>query len=136
MTDVPRGIRNCNPLNLRPGRIPWIGEVAPVDGYCVFITPFAGIRAGAKNMLGYQVLHGLSTVREIVTRWAPAEDQNNVDAYVNDVCQRTGFGPDDHLVLGGVDTLTRMVTAFIWHEQGQCPYSADEIQTAVMHALS
>ena len=94
MADAPRGIRNNNPTNLIHSSLnKWIGLAEPPnDGrFCVFTDMPSGIRAAALNLQAYQDRHGLRTIRELVSRWAP-QSENDVDAYIATVCVETGFG--------------------------------------------
>jgi len=136
MTDTPRGIKNCNPLNLvdMPSN-PWQGLAVPSnDGrLCVFTAPIYGIRAGAVNLIGYFDRHGYKTIRAIISAWAPVSE-NDTAAYIMDVCQRTGFGADDLFDLHTYDHLRALVVAIIWHENGQMPYSDAVIDEALKMA--
>jgi hypothetical protein len=70
----------------------WEGEVAGNDPrYSSFETPEAGIRAMGKNLVAYQDQHGLDTVQGIVSRWAPATE-NDTASYVKAVAKDVGVG--------------------------------------------
>ena len=68
----PRGIRNNNPGNIRHGQN-WQGlnpEGRNIDpAFCVFKSPVFGIRALAKVLMNYKKIHGLNTVRQIISRY-------------------------------------------------------------------
>lgn len=130
----PRGIRNNNPGNLRPGPVPWQGQTGSEDGYCVFDTPEHGLRALAKQLVIYQTKHGLCTIRAIVSRWAPS-NENDTNSYVSAVCADTGFGPDDWLHLTESTVLYALVVAIVRHENGCQPYSDAQIAQAVTEAI-
>ena len=85
-TRPPLGIRNRNPGNLRPSRPPWNGTVGENGGFAVFDTMENGIRALCKNLIAYQDRYGIKTVRGAISRWAPSEDHNDTEAYVQMVC--------------------------------------------------
>lgn len=91
---LPRGIRNNNPGNLRPLRKDvWQGEVTPDTGemgsYSVFVAPEWGIRAMIRDVRNKR-RRGLDTIFKILSAYAPAEDNNNVEAYSHGVCARVG----------------------------------------------
>jgi hypothetical protein len=134
-SNSPRGIRNFNPGNLRPGPQPWVGQIGNDGGYCVFDTAEHGIRALAKLLLVYQDKYGLCTVTAILYRWAPPSE-NNVAAYISAVCADTGFGADDWLHLHEPSVLAAMVKAIIHHENGIQPYAESLINAAVADALT
>lgn len=72
-----RGIRNNNPGNLRHGEA-WLG-LAPVQddqNFCTFTEMHFGVRALLKTLRTYVERRGCDTVRKIITRWAP-ENEND-----------------------------------------------------------
>jgi hypothetical protein len=101
---VPRNVRNKNPGNLRRGADKWVGLISPgTDAeYCQFDTMKNGWRAAGITLLNYQRRHGLNTLRGIITRWAPAPE-NDTDGYIAFVAKRLGQGPDDY-----IDVRTRL----------------------------
>jgi hypothetical protein len=126
-----RGERNNNPGNIRISPINWQGKIGGADrSFETFADPRAGIRALAVNLRTYQNVHGLNTVRQLVTRWAPATE-NDTGAYVRAVAAAMGVGPDDAINLAERQTLADLVTAIIKHENGRVIYAASEIVDAV-----
>lgn len=92
-----RGIRNNNPGNLRSYGIEWQGKTG-VDtfggltqdrGFVQFRDMTYGIRAMFMNM-HTQIERGNDTIRKLITVWAPGHE-NNTQAYINYVVQRTGI---------------------------------------------
>ena len=121
--DLPRGIRNNNPGNIRRSAIPWEGKVEGTDtAFETFATPEHGMRALEKNLTAYQTKHGLNTPREIINRWAPPTE-NDTGAYVNVVAQALGVGPDDPINVQDPATMQKLRDAIIQHENGQNPYA-------------
>lgn len=136
MIDKPtRGERNNNPGNLRHGE-PWHGLAPdqPDADFCTFSEPEDGIRALAKNLLNYQLRHGLNTVTQIVERWAPP-NENDTNAYVNSVASKMGVGPDAPLDLKDPVVLEDLTAAIIKHENGRIAYPWPTIVAAVDDAL-
>lgn len=127
----PRGIRNNNPGNIEfsPANN-WRGQVSDDGRYAVFSEPVWGIRAMAKLLRNYQSRYGLTTVREIVTRWAPPEE-NLTEAYIMSVTARTGFNENENLDLTDKATLHKLIDAIIYHENGQQPYPDGVILSAL-----
>ena len=78
-----RGIRNCNPANIRRG-CNWKGLLRQQKDreFCQFIRMTWGVRALLMTLRTYVVKHHLHTVREIITRWAPPSDGNNTEKYI------------------------------------------------------
>lgn len=129
----PRGIRNNNPGNIRQGSTRWDGE-SEVDldpEFEEFETPEMGIRAMARILTNYQTRHGLSTLRQIIERWAPPAE-NNTGAYVGAVARDTGIDPDAPINV--VLELPALIPAIIRHENGEQPYSQAQIAEGINRA--
>ena len=130
-----RGLRNNNPGNIRHSSDRWQGASA-VQRDAAFVTfddPVWGIRALARVLLSYQDRHGLTTVRGIISRWAPPSE-NDTESYINMVTARMSVGPDDELNLHSHADLDPLVRAIIWHENGSQPYEQDVIDRALLLA--
>lgn len=113
-----RGIRNCNPGNIRRSNTVWRGA-APVQSdpsFVVFTSMNYGIRAIAKVLLAYHILHGVETIRQLINRWAPPVE-NLTGAYVRDVASRAGIAADAQLTFDA-PTLEKLVRAICEHENG------------------
>ena len=94
-----RGLRNCNPLNIRRSADLWQGlaERQPDPEFFTFKSMAWGYRAAFILMRTYAHKYGLHTLEGIVTRWAPPEDGNATEEYIRRVCILTGFAPDKRL---------------------------------------
>ena len=116
---IPRGIRNNNPLNIRVGNV-WLGEVPnPTDNeFEQFVSMFYGLRAGFILLRRYIRRYHLTTVPDIISRWAPGSENNTVK-YIDTVCQLSGIAPDAQLDYGDEETLVNLVDAMILVECGQ-----------------
>jgi hypothetical protein len=123
---MTRGLRNNNPGNIRrvPG-VTWQGQSdAQTDAAFVqFVNPTYGIRALARTLNTYIHKHGLRTIRAIISRWSPHEE-NDTDAYVDSVAESVGVGADMALPDNAFQAL---VSAIIEHENGINPYTDEEI---------
>ena len=75
-----RGLRNNNPGNIDKGRDEWEGQELPGDDprFCTFTSMAYGCRALIRTLMTYRMKHGLSTVREIINRWAPPVENNTL----------------------------------------------------------
>ena len=93
---IPRGIRNNNPLNVRRSKDQWQGLRA-VQTDSQFETMEYGWRAAFVLLTRtYYHKYRLYTIRGIVSKWAPA-NENNTEAYIRNVSRLTGIGPDEPL---------------------------------------
>ena len=103
----PRGIRNNNPLNIRLSSDKWQGQInanvndndnnSSLKGdteFVQFYTMEYGWRAAFVILCRtYYGKYGLKTIRDIVSRWAPAKE-NNTEAYIRHVSDYTGISPN------------------------------------------
>jgi hypothetical protein len=134
-TRTPRGIRNNNPGNIRRNGDPWQGLAErQVDAeFFTFKDPIYGIRALARTLIAYQDKHGLRSIRQIITRWAPLVE-NNTNSYVRAVSADTGLDADQALDLHSFDHLLPLAKAIIHHENGQLPYTDTQMTKALVLA--
>lgn len=142
---IPRSVRNHNPGNLRRvDGVTWEGEQSAEDmtpdqqgetTFVVFKNDIFGFRALAKTLLNYDRLHGLKTIRAIMSRFAPI-NENDTDAYIDHVCSMMGAAPASVLNLGNPATLRALCKAIAIHEAGGRYYSLDELASGVGMALA
>ena len=102
---VQRGVRNNNPMNIKysPSN-DWEGQVgADDDGFVIFATPQAGMRAGNIILGNYGSSHGIDTLEGIVNRFAPIEDNNDTASYMDFVSRGTGIGVNEEIDLGNAE---------------------------------
>jgi hypothetical protein len=135
VTKLARGIRNNNPGNIRDNdqnKALWLGEVegGPNDdsAFLVFTDPKYGIRALVVLLRGYQAKHNLYTVRDIISGYAPS-NENDTTAYVNAVAKAVGVGPDQRI---SVDQhMAPLVKAIIRHENAGYAYPDAKIAEGI-----
>ena len=129
----PHGIRNNKPGNIRHGQN-WQGlnpDGRNIDpAFCVFKSPVFGIRALAKVLMNYKKIHGLNTVRQIISRYAPP-NENQTKAYIQTVAQQIGVYPDTIIDIEERGILTVFIKAVIRMENGIQPYSDELIQQGI-----
>ena len=88
MSNRPRGIRNCNPGNIRLSKDRWQGlrEEQTDPAFFQFIAPMWGYRALIRTLQNYRKKHHCQTIADFIGRWAP-EVENNTSGYISRVCQ-------------------------------------------------
>lgn len=125
-----RGERNNNPGNIRQGSN-WQGLTPgqPDASFCSFTDAKYGFRALAKVLLVYGQ-KGFDTVRTIIERWAP-ENENNTAAYVAAVAAAMGCHPDTHLNTADYSQLYPLVCAIVRHENGRNIYPRTTIDAGL-----
>lgn len=91
-----RGLRNCNPLNIRRTADLWQGlsERQPDPEFYSFRSMAWGYRAAFIVLRTYCHKYDINTIERIVNRWAPPEDNNDTEVYIQKVCILTGFARD------------------------------------------
>jgi hypothetical protein len=134
VTVTPRGLRNFNPGNVRYDGTPWQGMSGQDDaGFIIFADAEHGIRALAKVLISYQAKHGLTTIGQMINRWAPPVE-NDTDAYVIAVCKACSASPNNPYTLTP-SRLATLAKAIIHQENGEQPYSDDVIEAGVDSAF-
>lgn len=133
----PRGIRNNNPGNIRKSGSNWKGKIGNDGAFEVFDTPTNGIRAMMKLLLTYAATYKLVTVKEIVSRWAPTADGNNVPGYVTVVNKQGGLPAGAILDLSDKATMFKLVRGMIAKENGvsYVNYYSDGVLNAAWGAM-
>ena len=111
-----------NPYNIRDYSQNWDGEAGATRGFVDFENEALGVRAADKLLENYQALHGVSTVREVIARFAPP-NENITEEYIEFVADKTGFTPDQPIDLSDSRTRDTLLGAMGTQESG---YDYDE----------
>lgn len=125
--ELPRGLRNNNPGNIRRNSDMFQGEVNPSRDkeFKQFKTMAYGYRAMFKILSNYYRKYSLTTIRKMIGRWAP-KNENNTDAYVSLVSSYSGIGPDD-LISFDREQMIRIVAGMSRVENGREAVMSDVI---------
>lgn len=124
-SQLPRGIRNNNPLNLRKSSNNWVGKVEPSKdkAFEQFLTMEHGIRAAMKNMatiVNRRKANGEETrISNLIHIWAPNSDGNNETAYLAVVLKKAKFSCDETIELKQRNQITRLCWAMAIVECGE-----------------
>lgn len=116
---IPRGYRNNNPLNIRISKSDWQGKKANnSDGvFEQFETMAYGYRAALKLIANYITKYDCVSVRKIISRWAPS-NENNTEGYIKRVCNTTGFLPTTYINPRNENQMEALVYAMSLVENG------------------
>ena len=79
-----------------------VGNLRPVGSSTGFQQPSSyeeGIKAMDNNLMVYGTKHGINTLRGVISRYAPPQDKNDTEGYINFVAQKTGLKPDQKIDL-------------------------------------
>ena len=92
---MSRGLRNNNPGNIRRSRVRYKGEVHPSRDpeFKEFSSMAYGYRAMFVLLNSYHKRYGLTTIREMISRWAPPSE-NFTEGYIRLVSERSGIAAD------------------------------------------
>lgn len=100
---MARGLSNNNPGNIRISGTKYQGEIQPSKdrAFKQFESMAYGYRAMFMLLYTYQKRHGLRTIRQMISRWAPPTE-NFTENYIRYVAQWSEIGADT-----GIDTMTK-----------------------------
>lgn len=142
-----RGFLNANPGNMDRESWVWNGEIRDVaqcandiqikeltaGRFCVFDSALHGIRAMTKNLEAYHIALGIRTIAGFINEWAPP-NENDTAAYIEAVCEHTGFGKDADIDITSRPVMYAIVDAIIRVELGGQPYAPDFINEGLTMA--
>lgn len=119
MANKSRGYRNNNPGNIRINGDKFQGEVIPSRDkeFKQFESMAYGYRAIFKILRNYQVNYKLNTIRQMIGRWAP-ENENDTGNYISVVSERSGISADDPIRTDNREMMIRIVGAMSRVENG------------------
>lgn len=128
-TESPRGLRNNNPGNIRINNDLFKGEVRPSrdKSFKEFETMAHGYRAMFRILFNYYHRYSLSTIRKMITRWAPPEDGNHTEKYIKAVSDYAGIPADDPLRFER-EQMIRVVAGMSRVENGREAVMSDVIE--------
>ena len=115
-----RGIRNCNPGNIRVTKDKWQGlrQNQTDKEFFQFESMPWGYRALIRTLQNYRKRHGCTTIADFINRWAPSTE-NDTMSYIKNVCNRmevpSVFVPD----VEDKDTMCLMASAISFVENGK-----------------
>lgn len=122
MKKIPRGIRNCNPGNIRLSKDKWKGLRAEQTDkeFFQFEEMKWGYRALMRTLQNYRKLHDCKTIADFIYRWAPSTENDSI-SYVLSVCKYLGvpsfYVPD----VDCQSTMCGLAAAISKHENGVDP---------------
>lgn len=116
---MSRGLRNCNPGNIRKSRVKYEGEVVPSRDaeFKEFSSMAYGYRAMFVLLDSYRSKYGLGTIRQMLSRYAPPSE-NFTEGYVRFVSSRTGIAPDEIVNTRAARDMIPIVAAMSQIENG------------------
>lgn len=136
-----RALRNNNPGNIDAGdhwqgllpRAQMSPEQSAEPRFAVFAAPKWGFRALGILILNYARVHHLTTVRQIIGRWAP-NSENNTEAYVLAVAHSVNVSADTPLDFTKPDLLMAVAKAIATHECGSWLFNEGDLRAGIYMA--
>lgn len=116
---MARGLDNRNPGNIRRAKVRYRGEVRPSrdPDFKQFESMAWGYRAIFVLLDTYRIRYGLSTLRGMISRWAPPSE-NHTDLYIRAVADQTRLDPDRRLDTRDSQTMIPLAAAISRVENG------------------
>lgn len=106
-----------NPANIRYSQFNyWQGMIKPLNGFCQFTDIEYGLRAFIIVLRTYIYKYGLTSVKDIITRFAPASenDTSRYIRYVVSFMDARGFKSDN--IKFGSTQFCVMCCGILWYE--------------------
>lgn len=134
-----RGLRNNN-----PGNIEYAGQRNATreskGRFAKFNTPFDGVAGMSHQLMRYftgkTTGQELTTVRQIISTWAPPEE-NNTKAYIDWISRQLGVGPDDSINLRDPNVMQTLMAGITKMENnGKQPYSQDLMRRGAIDGIA
>ncbi len=109
---LPRGLRNNNPLNIRHSSDKWQGraKMQTDPAFVQFVSMAYGYRAAFVLLRTYRQKYGYNTLRKIIGRWAPP-NENDTERYLQNVARWSGIDPDKPIAGHDANTYIAIVSA-------------------------
>lgn len=127
-SNLPRGLRNNNPLNIRYNKANnWDGQTGSDGAFCQFSSMYYGLRAAGKLLKTYATKYNAATIEAIIARWAP-QSENDTKSYIQFVVMKTGLASNKVLKKEDYPILAN---AMIYLENGQNPLSMADITKGI-----
>ena len=116
---MSRGLRNCNPGNIRHSKTRYKGERYPSrdSEFKEFESMAYGYRAMFVLLDSYSRRYGLCTIRQMLNRYAPPVE-NFTEGYIRFVSEKTGIAPDEIINTRAARDMVPVVAAMSQIENG------------------
>lgn len=126
---LPRGLRNCNPGNIRKNSVRYQGELQPSNdkAFKSFTSMAYGYRAMFVVLHTYQRKHGLRTISQMISRYAPS-NENHTQAYIVAVSEASGVPATSGITTTNGDVMVPIVAAMSRVENGIPAVMSDVIE--------
>lgn len=118
-TQIERGLRNNNPMNIVKSGSKWIGlsQSQPDSKFATFTRIGYGLRAGVYLLIkSYIQAKKLNTITKILNVYAPPSE-NDTQSYIDSVSTQTGIRPET-IIVPTRATMKKLIIAMTKLENG------------------
>ena len=134
--NLPRGLRNNNPGNIRKNSDVFQGEKTSSDKeFKQFKSMAYGYRAIFKILSNYYRNYKLDTIRKMIGRWAPPKE-NHTEKYIQFVSDYAGIPADDPININDREQMIRIVAGMSRFENGREADMSDVIAGMICGMLA
>lgn len=124
---MSKGGKN-NPGNIRNTSIKWGGETTKAgETFESFDTLQNGIKAMYQNLITYRSRYSLTTIHDIIYRWANPKDGNNTEGYISRVENTTGINRNQQLAVSDYPSVISAMSKV----EATFPVSIDQVKNAI-----
>ena len=118
----PQSVRLNNPGNIRQSRQTFKGEInhGQQEAFKEFVDAEYGFRAMKRVLKTYIYERGLDTIEKIIRRWAPPQDKNDTEAYIQFVSDQSKI-PRDRRIRYVPEHVVPIMLAIARFETGYMP---------------
>lgn len=118
-SNLPRGIRNNNPGNIKISGNAWRGKIGNDGTFERFDSPVNGIRAAFVLLRTYMQQYGLNTIAKIGARWAPVGSGEAGNAgWAGGVSQYSSIAANTPLNITNASQMYALMRGIIAQENG------------------
>ena len=138
MSEVPPqtsiiGQRINNPYNIRQANQGFVGESGEEGGFVSFDDPMYGVRAADRVLSTYDRDYGINSIRGLLNRYAPPEDDNDTESYISYVSNKLGVDPDAEIDLSNPEVRSQVLSPIAMFES-RSEYSPGQITEMIASA--
>ena len=138
MNEVPQqssiiGQRINNPFNIRQANQGFVGESGDESGFVSFDDPMYGVRAADRVLSTYGRDYGINSIRGLLNRYAPPEDDNDTESYISYVSNKLGVDPDAEIDLSNPEVRSQVLSPIAMFES-RSEYSPGQITEMIASA--
>lgn len=122
--DLPRGIRNNNPGNLKITPVEWKGKIPVSENTDGIFEQFENFIWGLRAMMldiRNDIFEGKDNLEKLIYEYAPPSE-NDTEKYIEDVELWSGISRYQQLT-GGKQQMGRLIPAMVQKENGMNPVS-------------